>query len=189
MREVRKRSEFQTAIDRWLERYSIDVLRVAMGVVILAFGVLKYFPGISPAQGIVVAVNRILTFGLMPDHVTLILFATVESIIGLSLITGWGLRMVIYPLAAWAVAILSPLALLTAQLFSGPYHAPTLMGQYVVKDIILLAAVLVVAMQVRRSARLARLRASPVAKAPGVGAVPTTGEPRELATTGRNSTD
>ncbi|HEY2696037.1 MAG TPA: DoxX family membrane protein [Pseudonocardiaceae bacterium] len=140
----------QAAVDQWLNRYSVPVLRVCMGIVIFGFGVLKYFPGVSPAQGVVLAVNRILTFGLLPDQVTLPLFATVEAVIGLFLITGWGLRVIIYPLAVWVVAILSPLVLLTAQLFSGPYHAPTLLGQYVFKDIILLAAVLVVAADVRR---------------------------------------
>ena len=125
-----------------------------MGVVIFVFGFVKYFPGVSPAEGLVLAVNRILTFGLMPDKVTLILFATVESLLGLSLITGWGLRVTIYPLALWALAILSPLALLTGQLFSGPHHALTLMGQYVFKDIILLASVLVIAARVRLQARV-----------------------------------
>jgi uncharacterized membrane protein YkgB len=77
----------------------------------------------------------------------------VEAVIGLSLITGWGLRVIIYPLAVWVLAILSPIVLLTQQLFSGSHHAPTLMGQYVVKDIILLAGVLVVAADVRRRNR------------------------------------
>ena len=151
----RGRPTASAAVDHWLDRYSIPVLRVCMGIVIFGFGVLKYFPGVSPAQGIVLAVNHILTFGLIPDQVTLPLFATVEAVIGLSLITGWGLRVIIYPLAVWVLAILSPLVLLTGQLFSGPYHAPTLMGQYVFKDIILLAAVLVVAADVRRRNRKA----------------------------------
>jgi uncharacterized membrane protein YkgB len=138
-----------TVIDRWLARHSITVLRICMGIVIFIFGFVKYFPGVSPAQGVVLAVNRILTFGLIPDHVTLILFATVESLLGLSLITGWGLRVTIYPLALWALAILSPLVLLTGQLFSGPHHALTLMGQYVFKDIVLLASVVVIAARVR----------------------------------------
>ncbi|HEY2695374.1 MAG TPA: hypothetical protein VGJ45_07890 [Pseudonocardiaceae bacterium] len=60
--------------------------------------------------------NRVLTFGLLPDRVSLVLFATVESLLGLSLITGYGLRLTIYPLALWALAILSPLVLLTGQL-------------------------------------------------------------------------
>ncbi|HEY4022532.1 MAG TPA: DoxX family membrane protein [Pseudonocardiaceae bacterium] len=142
-------------IDRWLARHSITVLRICMGVVIFVFGFAKYFPGVSPAQGLVLAVNRILTFGLMPERVTLILFATVESVLGLSLISGWGLRVTIYPLALWALAILSPLVLLTGELFSGPYHALTLLGQYVFKDIVLLASVLVIASRVRRGSRSA----------------------------------
>jgi len=58
------------------------------GLVIFGFGFLKYFPGISPAQALVLKVNHALTFGLMPDRVTLILFATVESIIA-CLDHGW----------------------------------------------------------------------------------------------------
>jgi putative oxidoreductase len=145
------RTEVKKTVDDWLERYSVMLLRISMGLVIFGFGVLKYFPGVSPAQSIVLAVNHRLTFGLMPDNVTLVLFATVESLIGLSLITGVGLRMIIYPLTVWAVAILSPVVLMPGRLFSGPDHAPTLEGQYVLKDVILLTACLVVASHVRRA--------------------------------------
>ena len=93
----------------------------------------------------VVTVSRDLTGGLVPDRLVLIAFATVECAIGLSLITGWGLRVVIYATALWAVGILSPLILMPAELFGGPDHTPTLEGQYVLKDIILLAATLVIA--------------------------------------------
>ena len=145
--------EVSTAVDGWLERYSVPLLRISMGLVIFGFGVLKYFPGVSPAQSIVLEVNHRLTFGLIPDNVTLVLFATIESLIGLSLITGWGLRVIIYPLAVWAVAILSPIVLFPGRLFSGPDHAPTLEGQYVLKDVILLTACLVIATHVRRGTK------------------------------------
>jgi uncharacterized membrane protein YkgB len=145
--------EVSTAVDGWLERYSVPLLRISMGLVIFGFGVLKYFPGVSPAQSIVLKVNHRLTFGLIPDNVTLVLFATIESLIGLSLITGWGLRVIIYPLAMWAVAILSPIVLFPGRLFSGPDHAPTLEGQYVLKDVILLTACLVIATHVRRGTK------------------------------------
>jgi uncharacterized membrane protein YkgB len=146
---INRQAGIQGAVDGWLERHSVRLLRISMGLVIFGFGFLKYFPGISPAQALVLKVNHALTFGLMPDRVTLILFATVESIIGLSLITGWGLRVIIYPLSVWAIAILSPIVLMPGELFSGPDHAPTLEGQYVLKDIILLAGCLVIAAHVR----------------------------------------
>jgi uncharacterized membrane protein YkgB len=140
-------------VDDWLARYSFPLLRVTLGLVIFGFGFLKYFPGISPAQDLVLHVNRILTFGLVPDQVALPALATVECLLGLSLITGRGLRHVVYPLTAWAVAILLPLLLFPGELFSGPDHAPTLAGQYVLKDIILLAACLVVMARVRNNTR------------------------------------
>ena len=34
----------------WMARYGVVVLRVALGVVFLWFGALKYYPGLSPAQ-------------------------------------------------------------------------------------------------------------------------------------------
>ncbi|MFC0544253.1 hypothetical protein [Kutzneria chonburiensis] len=140
-------------VDALLARYSFPLLRVTLGLVIFGFGFLKYFSGVSPAQDLVLHVNRILSLGLVPDQVALPVFATVESLLGLSLITGRGLRYVVYPLTLWAVAILSPLVLFPAELFSGPDHAPTLAGQYVLKDIILLAACLVVMARVRNNAR------------------------------------
>lgn len=140
-------------VDGWLDRYSFPLLRVALGLVIFGFGFLKYFSGISPAQDLVLHANRILTFGLVPDQVALPALATVECLLGLSLITGRGLRLLVYPLTAWAIAILSPLLLFPAELFSGPDHAPTLAGQYVLKDIILLAACFVVMARVRANTR------------------------------------
>ena len=140
-------------LDNWLARYSFPLLRVALGLVIFGFGFLKYFPGVSPAQDLVLHVNRILTFGLVPDQVALPALATVECLLGLSLITGRGLRYVVYPLTVWAIAILLPVLLFPGELFSGPDHAPTLAGQYVLKDVILLAACLVVMARVRNNTR------------------------------------
>jgi len=114
------------AIRRWLQRYSVALLRISMGAVIFGFGILKYFPGVSPAEDLILATTDLLTFGLVPGRVALVLFATVECAIGLSLITRWRLHSSIYLLVLWVVGILSPVVLLPGRLFSGPYHAPTL---------------------------------------------------------------
>lgn len=138
-------AKWHVALWLWAERYSSVLLRLSMGAIIFGFGVLKYFPGVSPAQGLVLATTNVLTFGLMPAHLAMVLFATVECAIGLSLITGIGLRFTIYPLLIWAIGILSPIVLMPERLFSGPGHAPTLEGQYVLKDIVLLSASLLIA--------------------------------------------
>jgi uncharacterized membrane protein YphA (DoxX/SURF4 family) len=133
------------AVHRFLRSHSITLLRVAVGLVILAFGVLKFFPGVSPAEGLTVKTTDALSFGLVPGHIAIVVVATLETIIGLLLITGRFLRVAVYLLAGQLVGVLAPLVLFTERLFSGPHHAPTLEGQYVLKDLIVVAAGLVVA--------------------------------------------
>lgn len=128
-----------------LVRHSVAVLRISLGFVFLAFGLLKYVPGASLA----LTTTHLLTFGfvgdVVPYSVGLVLIATLECAIGLSLLTGVWLRLTVYLLTVQLVGIMSPVLLLPGRLFSGPYHAPTLEGQYVLKDLVLVAAAMVVA--------------------------------------------
>lgn len=144
----------EAAVHRWLMRYSLTALRVSLGLVIFGFGILKYLPGVSPAENLVLATVRALTLGLVPavvpNSVVMALVATVECVIGVSLITGRGLRWSIYLTTLWITGILSPLILLPGRLFSGWHHAPTLEGQYVLKDLVFLGAVMAIATTVRR---------------------------------------
>jgi putative oxidoreductase len=137
------------AANRWLVAHSITLLRLSLGVVFLAFGVLKLFPGVSPAENLVKTTMHILTFGLVPGSVALAATAVLECFIGVCLISGRALRPAIYLLVIELAGILSPVVVLTARMFGGPHHAPTLEGQYVLKDIILVAATLVLAATLR----------------------------------------
>ena len=136
--------------------HSVAVLRVAVGLVFFGFGVLKYFPGVSPAQNLTEATTHILFFGLVPGRVCMVVVATLECVIGLSLIAGRPMRVAIWLLGTEFVGILSPLVLLPGRLFSGPHHVPTLEGQYVLKDIILVGAAMVIAAATFRGGRLVR---------------------------------
>lgn len=142
-------------------RYSVDVLRISVGAIFLAFGGLKYFPGVSPAQDLVEATTSVLTFDLVPWNVAVIATATLECTIGLLLISGRGLRVAVYLLIGQFIGTLSPIVLLTGRLFAGPHHAPTLEGQYVLKDIVLVAAAMVVAAASFRGGRLVREEPAP----------------------------
>jgi uncharacterized membrane protein YphA (DoxX/SURF4 family) len=133
------------ACHRWLVAHSIAILRVSVGAVFLAFGVLKFFPGVSPAQNLVERTTDILMLGLVPGGVALVLVATTECIIGLCLISGRAMRGAVYLLGIQLIGILAPLVLLTGRLFHGPHGAPTLEGQYVLKDLIIVGAALVMA--------------------------------------------
>ncbi|MGH2941554.1 MAG: hypothetical protein ACRDLN_02095 [Solirubrobacteraceae bacterium] len=137
--------QLEATAHRWLVTHSLMLLRLSLGTVFLGFGVLKFFPGVSPAQNLVETTTNILTFGLIPESVALIGIAALECAIGLCLISRRAMRAAIYLLAIQLVGILSPLVLLSSRMFSGPHHAPTLEGQYVLKDVILVAATLVLA--------------------------------------------
>lgn len=143
----------------WLARYSVDLLRISVGLVFLAFGVLKFFPGLSPAQELAGRTVEILTFGLVPDQVAVLMVATLETTIGLLLVTGRWLRLGIALLVIAMAGILSPLVLLPDELFRGRLYAPTLEGQYVLKDIVLVSAAFVIAARAL-GARMVPARAS-----------------------------
>jgi putative oxidoreductase len=137
--------EVEARVTRWLARYSVDALRVSLGLVFLAFGVLKFFPGLSPAQDLAGRTVEILTFGLVPDQLAVPMVAMLETTIGLLLVTGRWLRLGIALLIVAMAGILSPLVLLPDELFRGRIYAPTLEGQYVLKDVVLLSAAFVIA--------------------------------------------
>lgn len=136
-------------VHRWLVAHSLTLLRVSLGVIFLAFGALKYIPGASPAQNLVQKTTDVLTVGLVPGSVAIVAIATLECTIGLWLLTGRGMRLAVYLLAAQMVGILAPIVFFPGRLFAGPGHAPTLEGQYVLKDIILATATMVIATTLR----------------------------------------
>jgi len=143
---VPPRNLITVALDRLtdvLTAHSITVLRVSLGVVFLVFASFKYVAGASPAEDLAVATIDKLTFGLVGGSEALLLTAVTETIIGLTLVTGRFLKVGLLVLAGAMVGIMSPLVLFPDLMWSG--NGPTLTGQYVFKDMVLVAAGLVVA--------------------------------------------
>lgn len=130
------------ATARFLTRWSVPALRVALGLVFLGFGVLKFFPGASPAESIAARTVETLTFGLVGGTAAVVFTAVLETFIGLTLLTGRLLRTGLVALAVAMAGILSPIVLFAGELFG---HGMTLMGQYVLKDLVLVAGAAVVA--------------------------------------------
>ncbi len=136
-------------LTRWMARYGVLTLRVALGVVFLWFGVLKFFPGLSPAQTLAVKTIDLLTFGLIPAGASLVLLAALECAIGLGLISGKLMRLTLLMLAFQMVGAASPLLLFPGEVFNAFPYAPTLEGQYIIKNVVLVSAGLVIGATVR----------------------------------------
>ena len=154
--------KLENAIHRVLVRGSASALRLAVGVVFLGFGLLKFFPGVSPVEDLTARTIETLSLGLISGWTALAVAATLECFIGLCLLWGRFMRLAIWLLAFHLLAILTPLALFPNRLFGGPMHAPTLEGQYVLKDVILVAAGTVIAASSFRGGRLIRQEPSQV---------------------------
>jgi uncharacterized membrane protein YkgB len=132
-----------------LARWSVPALRISLGIVFLWFGALKFFPGASPAETLAARTIELLTLGAVKPAVSLPVLATWESVIGIGLIIGRWLRAVLFLLAAQMLGTLTPLVLFPSETFTTFPFAPSLEGQYIIKNIVLIAAAMVVGATVR----------------------------------------
>ncbi len=128
---------------------AIPLLRIALGAVFLWFGALKFFPGLSPAQDLATRTIEQLTLGLVPPAVSLPVLAAWEVLIGVGLLTGRFLRATLLLLVVQMAGALTPLLLFPAETFTVFPIAPTLEGQYILKNVVLVAAAMVVGATVR----------------------------------------
>jgi uncharacterized membrane protein YkgB len=115
-------------------------LALSIGIIYLWFGTLKYFPNTSPADDLVKNTIDMLSFNLIPSNVSIILLAIWESLVGLLLITNvWRQTAIIIALVHMAFTF-SPLFLFPDQIFENiPFHL-TLLGQYILKNLIIVAS-------------------------------------------------
>jgi uncharacterized membrane protein YkgB len=132
-----------------LARIGVPVLRVALGIVFLWFGLLKFFPDLSPAQDLAARTIERLTLGAVQPEVSLPVLATWESLIGIGLILNRAMRGVLFLLAVQMLGTLTPLLLFPSETFTVFPIAPTLEGQYIIKNIVLIGAAMVVGATVR----------------------------------------
>jgi uncharacterized membrane protein YphA (DoxX/SURF4 family) len=143
-------------LTQWMARYGVVTLRVTLGIVFFWFGVLKFFPGLSPAQTLAVETIDALAFGLLPASISLVLLALLECTIGLGLISGKFIRLTLLLLAFQMVGAATPLFLFPGEVFTQYPYAPTLEGQYIIKNLVLVSAGIVIGATVRGGALTAR---------------------------------
>ena len=123
-----------------LQRWSTSVLRLTLGAVFLWFGALKVV-GISPAAQLVKQ-----TYSFLPFRPFFLLLGLWEMAIGCGMITRLGLRLALVLLLLHLVGTFGALYLAPKLFFLGGNLACLSMeGEFVVKNLVLVAAGLVVA--------------------------------------------
>lgn len=134
----------------WMARHGLALLRISMGVVFFWFGFLKFFPGLSPAEGLAERTIRILTFDLVPARTALVILAAWECLIGLGFLLNRFLRAALLLLWLQMIGAVAPVVLLPEAVFTRFPYALTLEGQYIIKNTILISAGIVIGGTLRR---------------------------------------
>ena len=132
-----------------LARLGVPVVRVGLGIVFLWFGALKFFPNLSPAQDLAARTIEALTAGAVHPAVSLPVLAAWESFIGIGLILNRWMRGVLFLLAVQMAGTFTPLVLFPGETWTVFPIAPTLEGQYIIKNLVLIGAAMVVGATVR----------------------------------------
>ena len=149
-----------------LARAGVPVLRIGLGIVFLWFGVLKFFPDLSPAADLATRTIERLTLGAVTPGLALPVLAAWEALIGLGLLTGRYLRATLFLLALQMAGTITPLVLFPADAFTWFPFAPTLEGQYIIKNVVLIGAAMVVGATVRGGRLVAEPEPDPVTTLP-----------------------
>ncbi len=122
---------------------SFTILRISVGIVYFWFGGLKFFQGLSPAEQLAMQTIHKITFGLISDHTNIITLASWECIIGLLLMIGRWVKPALILLFLHMICTFTPFIFFPNQTFNVAPYGLSLTGQYIVKNIIIIAAGLV----------------------------------------------
>ena len=136
--------EIDKTITRWMARYGLIILRLGLGIVFFWFGALKLVPGLSPAEEMV----RNTTYFVDPD-LFLPVLAIWEMVIGLGLIFGRFMRITLLLLFLQMAGTALPLVILPEAVWTTFPYGLTLEGQYIIKNLVLIGAALVLGATVR----------------------------------------
>lgn len=131
-------------ITTWMADNGLTILRVGLGIVFFWFGALKLFPGLSPAENLV---RNTVPF-IDPDffQVTLAIW---EMLIGLGLFFGRYMRVTLLLLFAQMAGTALPLFVLPDAVWTVFPFGLTLEGQYIIKNMVLIGAAVVLGGTVR----------------------------------------
>lgn len=123
---------------------AINIMRISIGVIYFWFGILKFFHGYSPAEALAIKTIHALTFGTIGDQYSIILLAVWECLVGLMLMTGKMVRTALLLLFVHMICTFAPLFLFPQDTFRYAPYGLSLVGQYIIKNIVIIASALVV---------------------------------------------
>ena len=118
----------------------ISLMQVCLGIIFLWYGSLKLFDGMSPAEELATTTLGLLSFHSIPSELSIKLLAVFEILIGLGFVLGIFLRLTLWLFFIHMIGTFTPLVILTEVSFTHAPYAFSLVGQYIMKNVILVLA-------------------------------------------------
>ena len=141
-------NELDQKISTFMERWGILAVRISFGIIFIWFGILKPM-GISSAESLVLATVPWLP--VFEGQTWVAIIGWWEVIIGIAFLFRKTIRIAIGLLALQMVGTFMPLIFLPEVTFQAGYFpfGPTMEGQYIIKNLMIISAALVVGGTVR----------------------------------------
>ncbi len=120
--------------------FGLQLVRLSLGYIYLHFGLLKMYPDFSPAEALADYTVQIMTFHMFDFYWAQMVVAVLEIVIGIGLLCNVFMRWVGALYFFHILCTLLPLVLMPEFVFTmAPFGFQT-EGQYVVKNLVLVAA-------------------------------------------------
>lgn len=126
----------------WLRKYHLWIARIAIFIVFFWFGALK-LAGLSPATPLAAVLTE-RTIGIEYFNVSFMILSLVECVIGLLFLLPKAIRIVLPLLIIHMLVVCSPLVLTPEYVWTSPF-VPTLEGQYIIKNAVIVALAIAIA--------------------------------------------
>ena len=136
--------ELEQKVYNWMAKNGFSLLRISIGIVFFWYGLQKFFPGVSSAEELAAKTIEVMTFGIVTQAFSMPLLAAWEVFLGIAFVTGRLMRIAVPLLFLQMAGTFMPLFLFPSETFETIIFVPTLVGQYIFKNIIIITGAMVV---------------------------------------------
>ncbi|MBA3648010.1 MAG: hypothetical protein H0W62_05580 [Chitinophagales bacterium] len=144
----KKRVAFENAFFALLKRISLPLAKTSFFIVFFWFGLLKILQ-LSPAENVMHTLYEH-TFWFIPWNVFVLLFGAYEMLIGVIFLFPQKEKYALYMLVPHMITTFGPLVILPALVWKG-FMVPNLIGQYIIKNLVIIALAIFIAAYVAES--------------------------------------
>ncbi|MCF7568843.1 doxx family protein [Sabulilitoribacter arenilitoris] len=131
-------------IYKYSDKHKVSFLAISIGLIYLWFGILKLFPGLSPAENLAGNTLSAIVFYTINQRTLLIVLALVEIFIGINLLFQKRNKLLIYLVFIHMIGTLLPLFIFPEISFTKPPFGFSIIGQYIMKNFVIISGLIIV---------------------------------------------